>query len=297
MPTINKRILIFILIAISFFVLPVKKNCVQARDWDKYTRDGIYYVTKNGKDVKCGRVGEDNPLYQKHAYGEAKACWDHRCEWGMCKGEIPLCCYKLEEKKDPYACAWPERAYCLPQQCKKIKGDNLLCAHAIGYWCHKDCNMKSDASEIPYISFEDRFTQTSATTQPTATPKATTPKVVSSTSSPTKKTPRPSSTPSPLPTAPKVPTETPAPTHVPQPFSLTTIIPTIKITPTPTSSFNFKINSEKIKTGTRNIILSSNKILDLPKAIFEDITRLDKKLEAKINNFLSNFPFSIFNFQ
>ena len=291
MHTITKKIFLFIVFTFLFFFLN-QKTVVFARDWESYIQNGAYVV--NG--VACGRVGEDDSRYTLYDYTQVDDCWNSRCSRGMCKGEIPLCCYKLEEEGNAKACAWPERAYCLPKQCDEISGDNLKCGHSIGYWCNKDCGMKSDASDIPYISFEQRFsgssspTSTPTTTKPTRTPTprpTTSSSKISSTTNPTKTKIPTSSV--------KIPTLTSAPTTEPiHSFSIPTIGSTTGISPTPTPksaiSFDFGSALEKIKLSdsfkndTKNFILSSNKILDLPKVIFESITLLDKKLETNINS-------------
>jgi len=292
-----------------FLIFAFFLNNVFARDWESYIRDGIYYAIKNGRAIKCGRVGEDDPQrrYEWYNYTDADDCWNHRCDWGMCKGEVPLCCYKLEETGNAKACAWPERGYCHPRQCDKISGDKLLCSHGIGYWCQKDCGI-SDKYQIPYIPFEQRVSssQPNPPSNPTPTP--------TSTPTPTL-TPTPTSTPyptspffSPTPTPasfniPTAPQPSPSPTNpsydmiiptssFPQislyqekkPGSL--LIPNINL---PIPKINLPIS--QIKYQLKYTVFSLKKILDLPKVIFEDIRRLDKKMEEEINQKIKNIFF------
>ena len=267
-----------------------------ARDWSQYTRDGIYYVKKNGREIKCGRMGKDDPekRYKTTDYKIATDCWDHRCDWGMCKGEVPLCCYKMEELGDPYICPWPERGYCHPKQCNKLSGNTQMCAHGIKYWCSTDCGVSED--KIPYISFEQRFSDTSIAPTPTEKLNPT----------PTPKT-FPTATPQPPPyfsptpeityiiiDIPRQPTSTPSPTASPTPFSTTPFpFPSQEKIISPTPSFKLSLPKiilpeGQIKFQIKYIIFSSRKILDLPKAIFEDIIRLDKKMEDEINQKIKN---------
>src|SRR3989338_8273765 len=114
-------------------------------------------------------------------------CWNscarpnERCNgWGMCYGEVPTCCYLLEETGDPFKCAYPDRLYCLPQQCNRIPANvnNQNCGFSIGTWCQNDCGISR--SNIPYIPLAQRLNPSAPTATPTpigqpptATPPAT----------------------------------------------------------------------------------------------------------------------------
>jgi hypothetical protein len=304
---VRKSTLFILFLSIFLFFCPL----IYARNWEQYIINGIYYAIKDGQSIKCGRVGEDDPQkrYEWYNFNDVDDCWNHRCNWGMCKGEVPLCCYKLEETGNAKACPWPERGYCHPRQCEKILGDKLLCSHGIGYWCKKDCGI-DDKYKIPYIPFEQRISSLLQLT-PTNTPIPTPTNYPTSTFAPPANIP--------LSTVTLIPTSTPQPLLSPIPtLSLFGPTPTSFILPTLTSyihpkknSFdfsrqtqfpspspsniliiktpnfqNFKIEllSPKTKLQLRSITLSSRKILDLPKIIINDIISLDKKIETTINN-------------
>lgn len=101
-------------------------------------------------------------------------CWNsgarpnERCNgWGMCYGEVPTCCYLLEETGDPFKCAYPDRLYCLPQQCNRIPANvnNQNCGLSIGTWCQNDCGISR--SNIPYIPLAQRLNPSAPTATPT----------------------------------------------------------------------------------------------------------------------------------
>lgn len=310
--TFTKKKSIILIIIFFLFFLITNKN-ILAINWEDYIENGIYYAYKNGRKIKCGRVGEDDPLrrFEWYDFRQADTCWNHRCDWGMCQGEVPLCCYKLEETRNAKACAWPERGYCHPRQCDKISGDKLLCSHGIGYWCKKDCGI-SDKYQIPYIPFYQRVNNNLQTT-PTNPPPSPTPTSIF-TLTPTSFFPSP--------TYPLIPSENPTPT--PTPFLFFTPMPTQNLnsgsnqsfTPTPFDFFsqptkpshpqspspspllsnrnnknffsinvneNLKKTKEKIKDKLIHATYSSEKFFFLFKEIFIVFNNLDNQLENLIN--------------
>lgn len=150
----------------------------------EYDRNGDGFVRKsNGDTVDWHNVND---------------CWDSgeqsgtRCDgWGMCYGEVPLCCYLVEETGDPKKCAWPERGYCLERHCDAIPSgvDRMNCGGSIGTWCRNDCNITKD--QIPYIPLSQRVggavapTNTPTPTSLIPTPTPTTPAGVTNTPTPT----------------------------------------------------------------------------------------------------------------
>ncbi len=276
--------------------------------FDQYCQNGVYQITKNGKQISCGRA----PLCDGKSYDEAAAipwrenaeCWvedyydGDYCQ-AYCAGNIPLCCYKLAETKNAEDCNWPERGYCLPSQCQ---GVGQRCGFSIGTWCsNKGCT--DGANDIPYIPLESRLGGNSQP-QPTPTqapPPTMTPRPSQPINIPTQKpenTPI-NSTPSvaPQPTQPDTtPTNTSVPT-LPIDSQPPDFFPTTMPQPIPTSKLNtsnlpsFSIPAPSFQTPqelARNIInpetisrvdQATTKPLSLPKQGFEYVVSIDRTIE------------------
>src|SRR3989344_5225404 len=182
---------IFIL-AVFFFLLGVffsKQTSAQGlvSTLDNYCVDSSgsalgYYVADGGKS--CGRA----PFCAGKSYDEANSinyeavddCWNHRCDWGMCIGQVPLCCYEIERTGDPTYCNWPERGYCHPVQCAKVDrtkqyecgasiGDDCNCGDPLIGWCVTNDHCVASAGDIPYVPLDARV-GSSVTSTPTLSP-------------------------------------------------------------------------------------------------------------------------------
>jgi len=328
--------IIFLLVCIIiFFVLyttylttntqtkQISSSYASSVNFDQYCQDGIYYVQKDGKRISCGRApncGGKSYSDVEHMDWRSKAeCWvedyfgGSRCA-AYCSGNIPLCCYKLEQTKNPEDCTWPERGYCLPSQCQ---GVGERCGKAIITWCTSIDHCVSDANNIPYIPLDNRLSGQPGTRispthppQPTATPKPPTHTPIPQ--QPTN-TPFPTETLKPEePTNPYIP---PTATHTQQPVATAfptnpPFIPretTVQIIQIPTSMPTLPRSKIEIKTPkemARKVINPENIqklnekteiVLEAPKkgiAIIKNVdTRIEQTAESwifKIRIFIEN---------
>lgn len=222
------------ILALTYYITNVRQTtAAQAADnFDQYCNNGVYYIPKDGKQISCGRApncgGTDFDSADALPFRDNAECWvedyygGNRC-LAHCAGNIPLCCYRLEQTGDPMACPWPERGFCLSSQCNKIdltkdvicgggKPSDCNCGDPIGTYCAGECGVAKE--QIPYIPLSQRLNGTS--TLPTDTP---IPPTATSTPPP-QNTPTPSHTPIPTqpggqagqPTSPPNATWTPVPT-------------------------------------------------------------------------------------
>ncbi|KKQ38891.1 MAG: hypothetical protein US54_C0001G0016 [Candidatus Roizmanbacteria bacterium GW2011_GWA2_37_7] len=332
----NKLILpiIFILVGIIiFFVLyttslttntqtkQISSSYASSVNFDQYCQDGVYYVQKDGKRISCGRAPNCGGKSYENVVGieyRSKAeCWvedyfgGSRCA-AYCSGNIPLCCYKLEQTKNPEDCTWPERGYCLPSQCQGV-GEG--CGNAIITWCTSIDHCVSDANNIPYIPLDNRLSGQSGTRisptnppQPTSTPQPpTNPPIATNPPQPPTSTTQPnqpttpvgtSPTNKPRPTNQSQPTITPSypphnetPYQPPQPTNTPFLFPTIKFK-TPKELAREVINPEniqKLNDTTKAPLEAPEKAVHFIKNIDTAIEQAAESWIFKIRIFIQSF--------
>lgn len=214
-----------------------------AAEADDSCREGVYYV-KNpdnpGEEISCGRGKCGGVSYEGTAsidHVKAGKCWVGNSACGpACKGFVPLCCYKMAETGDAKDCPFPERGFCMKQQCnRQTQNVDSACGNQQGAYCLIP-NCVEDRGQIPFFSLEDRLAgrktpsgggspPTATQVPPTAVPTATkTPNMPTSTKTPT-------------------PTQVPAGQNTPTPTTRvigTSPTPTTIVgnPPTPTSTSN-----------------------------------------------------------
>lgn len=148
-------------------------------------QNGVYYVPSqiDGSNISCGNAPNcggktytdiENANRNNTNWQGWGKCWYNR-ELGVskcdttCKGYVPLCCYAMEQSKNPEDCYWVERKYCHPQQCNGVPGGN--CGDAIVTYCKNVDKCVASASDIPYIPLSDRLAgRPPFNSNPTATP-------------------------------------------------------------------------------------------------------------------------------
>lgn len=149
-----------------------------ASNWDSLCRDGVYYVKNpNGSgEIPCGRAPNcDGRSYESMAgidYRSNGKCWIGSGSCGpACKGQVPLCCYKMAESGNAEDCPFPERGYCMREQCKKQTQDSN-CGAQQGAYCVSIDKCVEDRGDIPNLSLEDRLAGRTAPANaaPTNTP-------------------------------------------------------------------------------------------------------------------------------
>ena len=298
-----------------------------ATDFDQYCRDGVYYVKspKDGSEISCGRAPNcDDTSYEDTAgidYRSNGQCWiedywgGDRCK-AYCAGYVPLCCYKMAETKNAEDCAFPERGYCMRDQCKGVTGDSN-CGAQQGRWCVDIDKCVEHRSQIPKLSLEDRLAGRSAplnsptpdeepSSTPTSQPTPTTPPQATV-------TPRPANTatPNPSPTtrnATQGPTVTTVAqsTGTPQAPSPTTQVQAQQRTPTTIQPQNndtvlppFELPKfEPPKIAIKDIakpenIEKVNKATDPPltaiKDTFVTVQKYDQKIEVFVERYVNVF--------
>lgn len=144
---------------------PTQTSAEASTNWDQYCRDGVYYVKSplDGSEITCGRAPNcDDTSYEDTASIEWRRngqCWvedyygGDRCK-ANCAGHVPLCCYKMNETKNAEDCPFPERGYCMRDQCKGVVGDSN-CGAQQGRWCVDINKCVEHRSQIPKLSLED----------------------------------------------------------------------------------------------------------------------------------------------
>ena len=278
-------------------------------NFDRYCKDGVYYVQKEGRRISCGRApncgGRSYESVEGMDWRSNAECWvedyygGSRCN-AYCAGNIPLCCYKLAQSKNAEDCTWPERGYCLPSQCEGV-GEN--CGGPISTWCTSVDNCVSNINNIPYISLERRLsgqnvtqtqptntpqpqaTSTVAPNQPTSTTTPTNPPQPTSTVPPNQPTSTPAPINSPIPTDQQPTTATntqtsynPQPTNPPLPTNTPYQFPTIEIK-SPKELAREVINPQNIQ----KLNSSTEKVFNTPKEGLNAIKQADLKLEHTAN--------------
>lgn len=263
---------LFTSLAINSYQLHLKSRAEESDPIiaDQHCEDGIYYVknpNNTNEQISCGRGVCDGVSYSETAninHVSAGKCWVGTSTCGpACQGFVPLCCYKMAETGNAEDCPFPERGFCMRQQCEKQTQDSN-CGAQQGAYCVDEC--VADRGDIPFFSLADRLegrktpstnvtnTPIPPTQQPSNTPA---PSESTVTPSPTISNPiTPQNTPSisPIPTVTQGPTSTNTPTPTitssptPIPTSTNTPIPTN--TPSPTPTFTLTPTSTPTSTPT-----------------------------------------------
>jgi len=94
---------------------------------------------------KCGEYPEWNSEWEQRS----RELWNPEifeyCQYKICQGYVPLCCYEMVRTGDKDKCAGYDTLYCLPKQCNQVPDSaSKQCAHgAIGNFESQCPNIRS----------------------------------------------------------------------------------------------------------------------------------------------------------
>ena len=137
-----KKILILFIISLFFIFLPPYTNAIGDLELPNLCSGGMYDMCSQAP--KCGEYPDWNAEWEE----VSRAIWNPEifefCQYKICQGLVPLCCYEMVRTKDPDKCAGYDTKYCLPSQCRLVPDSGRKgCGGGASHWNKDSCDVEN----------------------------------------------------------------------------------------------------------------------------------------------------------